>query len=200
MRDVDRLGWIEAVFFASGFAALTYQICWQRLLFASFGIDIVSVTIIVSTFMLGLGVGAIAGGWIADRFPNRLLALFAACEAIIGAFGLGSAVLIRDVGDRFVGYSLPVVAVVNFLLLLIPTALMGATLPMLVAHRVARKGGVGVSVGGLYFANTLGAAIGCLVIGFAWFATFELPTGLRFAAAINLAAAAIVGAAAWRQR
>jgi hypothetical protein len=39
-----------------------YQSCWQRLLFEPVGVDIESVTIIVSTFMLGSGLGALAGG------------------------------------------------------------------------------------------------------------------------------------------
>ena len=45
--------WLLLLFFVSGAAALIYQICWQRLLFESVGVDIESVTIIVSTFMLG---------------------------------------------------------------------------------------------------------------------------------------------------
>src|ERR1700758_4599761 len=79
-----RAHWIALAFFASGFSALTYQIAWQRLLFASFGVDIESVTIIVSTFMLGLGLGALGGGVIGARFPRSLLLLFACCEAGTG--------------------------------------------------------------------------------------------------------------------
>ena len=48
------------LFMISGTAALIYQICWQRLLFEGFGVDMESVTIVVSTFMLGLGLGALA--------------------------------------------------------------------------------------------------------------------------------------------
>ncbi|HEX5866041.1 MAG TPA: fused MFS/spermidine synthase [Casimicrobiaceae bacterium] len=195
-----RITWIELVFFGSGFSALAYQVCWQRVLFASFGIDIESVTIIVSTFMLGLGVGAICGGWVADRYPQRLLGLFACCEAAIGLFGLVSVGLIRQVADWFILAPLPIIASVNFMLLALPTSMMGATLPMLVAHAVRRNGNVGASIGGLYFANTLGAATGCMVVGFFWFHYFELPAAVRAAAAINLLVASIAALVALRTR
>ncbi len=58
-RRVVRL---YAVFFVSGFPALIYQIVWQRALFVIYGLDAVSVTIVVTAFMLGLGLGSLAGG------------------------------------------------------------------------------------------------------------------------------------------
>ena len=54
--------WICAVFLLSGFAALLYQIVWQRALYAIYGINIESVTMIVTAFMLGLGIGSLVGG------------------------------------------------------------------------------------------------------------------------------------------
>jgi len=195
-----RTAWIELIFFGSGFAALAYQLCWQRVLFASFGIDIESVTIIVSTFMLGLGVGAIGGGWAADRYPHRLLSLFACCEAAIGLFGLASVALIRQIADWFVLAPVPVIATVSFIILALPTSMMGATLPMLVAHVVRRNGNVGASIGSLYFANTLGAATGCMVVGFFWFYSFDLPSAVRTAAAVNFLVAITTILAALRTR
>src|SRR5262249_6293057 len=53
---------LYGLFFLSGFAALIYQIVWQRVLFAAFGVNIESVTITVSLFMFGLGVGSLVGG------------------------------------------------------------------------------------------------------------------------------------------
>ena len=50
-----------------GLPALIYQVTWQRVLTLYFGVDIYSTTVTVSTFMLGLGVGSLLGGWIADR-------------------------------------------------------------------------------------------------------------------------------------
>jgi predicted membrane-bound spermidine synthase len=195
---VTTSAWVSLLFFWSGVAALVYQICWQRILFASFGIDIESVTIIVSTFMLGLGCGAIVGGLLADRWPRRVLFLFAGSEAGIGIFGLFSVPLIRALGDALVNSSTAVLATVNFLVLLIPTSMMGATLPMLVAHAARRNANVGVSIGGLYFANTLGAAVGCYMIGFVWLVHYDLSSAVNGAAIINLAVAVVMAAMAWR--
>ncbi|MEO8143274.1 MAG: hypothetical protein ABI654_03585 [Betaproteobacteria bacterium] len=191
---------LAPIFFLSGAAALLYQICWQRMLFVSFGIDIESVTIIVSTFMLGLGAGALAGGWIADRLPARLLLLFAACELGIGLFGLASAPLIRAAGETFVQSPRTVVALVNFALLLMPTSLMGATLPLLVTDAVRRHGGIGVSVGRLYFVNTLGATAGALAVAMGVFRYVDLGTAINSAAAVNFSVAALGGILAWKSR
>ena len=49
---------LNSIFFISGFSALIYQIAWQRILFTAFGVDLESITIIISVFMAGLGIGA----------------------------------------------------------------------------------------------------------------------------------------------
>jgi MFS family permease len=90
---------LTGLFFVSGFASLVYQVSWQRVLFAAFGSDLESVTIVVSAFMLGLGGGALCGGWLADRLPTRALAMFCGCEAGIGLYGLISFALMRWIGD-----------------------------------------------------------------------------------------------------
>ena len=178
--------WLQNLFLLSGVAALAYQVCWQRILFFSFGTDIESITIIVSTFMLGLGLGALTGGWLADRYPKRIIVLFAAAELGIGLFGLASPWLIIWAGDLFIGSGHAATAVTSFALLLVPTSLMGATLPMLVAHFLRVYGNVGLSVGQLYFVNTLGAGIGCLGVGFLAFRFLTLMQVIQLAAAINV--------------
>jgi predicted membrane-bound spermidine synthase len=181
------------LFFLSGIAALVYQVCWQRMLFVAFGVDIESVTIIVSTFMFGLGAGALLGGELADRFPNHLLKMFSIIELTIGIFGVLSHTLILLVGLIAVQGSLPTIAIANFSLLLIPTAMMGATLPILVAYVMQSYKSVGVSVGLLYFANTLGASFGAAATGLLSFYFFGLTATTYAAAAMNI----LVSAAVW---
>ena len=62
-----------ALFFASGFPALIYQIVWQRALFTIYGVNIQSVTVIVTVFMLGLGLGSLAGGKLSSRAGVNVL-------------------------------------------------------------------------------------------------------------------------------
>lgn len=154
--------WIYVLFFISGFPALIYQIVWQRSLFTIYGVNIESVTIVVSAFMLGLGLGSLFGGVISKHPRLPMLAVFGAIELCIGCFGAASLHVFHFAGAHTAGASLPATAVLTFLLVLLPTTLMGATLPVLVTHLVRSSANVGSSVGMLYFVNTLGSAVACL--------------------------------------
>jgi predicted membrane-bound spermidine synthase len=140
--------WIYVLlFFLSGFPALLYQIVWQRTLFTLFGANIESVTLVVTVFMLGLGLGSLAGGTLSSRAGLRLLAAFGAVEVCIGGFGAVSLQLFHGVASYTAGKSLLTTGTVAFSLLLIPTLLMGSTLPLLSEHFVRGTGNVGESVG-----------------------------------------------------
>jgi hypothetical protein len=76
-----------------------YQVLWQRALFAIFGINIESVTMVVTAFMLRLGVGSLGGGILSRKPTRAFLLLFAALEACIGVFGLFSLRLFEILGD-----------------------------------------------------------------------------------------------------
>ena len=150
------------VFLASGFSALLYQVVWQRVLFTIYGTNIESITVVVTAFMLGLGLGSLLGGRI-SRIPARpLLILFGAFELGIGAYGVISLPLFAWVGGATAGIGVAATGFLALLLVLLPTLGMGATLPMLVAHFVGRSGHVGDAVARLYCINTLGAAAGAL--------------------------------------
>src|SRR5690349_17751913 len=156
-----RFRWLCVLFFVSGFPALLYQIVWQRTLFAIYGVNIESVTVVVSAFMLGLGLGSLAGGRI-SRIPGApLLLLFGGAEIGIAAYGIASLPLFHWVAGFTAGAPPVQTGLLAFALVLIPTILMGATLPLLVAHLVKLSGNVGTSVGILYFVNTLGSAAAC---------------------------------------
>ncbi len=150
------------LFFISGFAALIYQIIWQRALFAIYGINVQSITIIVSAFMLGLGLGSICGGYV-SQLNIPLVAAFGVAELGTALFGFCSLHLFNLVAVHTAGTSTLATGVIAFLLLLIPTILMGSTLPILVMYSVRVIPNMGRWTGGLYYVNTLGSAIGCLI-------------------------------------
>jgi spermidine synthase len=195
--------WTRALcvlFFFSGFPALIYQLTWQRALFRIFGVNIESVTIVVTAFMLGLGIGSLAGGWLSKRGGIPLLPLLAVIEVVTGAFGLASLAIFDQVGDVALGLSLPQTAVVTLALVIVPTLLMGATLPVLVGHLVRRSGSVGSSVGLLYYVNTLGAGAACLACTVLLFPFLGMQGAIYVAVAINAAVAAGALTMHWRDR
>ncbi|WP_224242194.1 spermidine synthase family protein [Hyalangium gracile] len=193
-RLMGSTGWLGFLFFLSGMAALVYQVTWQRVLFASFGVNIESVTLIVTIFMFGLGVGSMLGGALSKRYPHALPRLFLLCEVVVGAFGIISLPLIRTVGAAVVNSSLPVAALVISAVLAVPTLMMGATLPILVAHLHQHFQHVGRTVGLLYFVNTLGSAASSYLTSSVLFVLGGQQAAVLCAGVLNL----VVGALAWR--
>src|SRR5215467_5963719 len=180
-----------ALFFLSGFAALLYQVAWQRELFGWYGVDLDSVSTIVSVFMLGLGVGALAGGWLADRFARRRILIFSLVELTMSAFGFFSLDIIDHVGALIGADSLLRLVVLTFLVFIVPTCAMGATLPVLVTELVDITDNVGFSTGTLYFINTLGAAAGALAGGLLLLSLDGLDGVVALAAILNLSISAV---------
>src|SRR5437879_1731567 len=79
-RRREPFPWIHIHFFCSGFPALIYQIVWQRALFGIYGVNIESVTVVVSAFMFGLGLGSRIGGKLSKNSRTPLLVAFAVAE------------------------------------------------------------------------------------------------------------------------
>ena len=183
---------LAGVFFISGFSALIYQIAWQRMLFTSFGVDLTSITIIISIFMAGLGVGAFFGGRIADNLPTKTLHVFCVVEAAICLYGLASVTIIHGINYISTNLSEFWVMAIIFAALLPPTFLMGVTLPLLTAFFNQRIKNIGHSIGTLYFANTLGAACGAFSTGFLFFAMFGIQKTILIACALNFFISALV--------
>ena len=177
------------LFFFSGCPALIYQLTWQRELFLIFGVNVESVTIVVTAFMLGLGLGSLAGGWLSKRRDIPLLLLLAVIELLTGVFGLVSLSIFRTVGDIAVGLSLPMTAAASLALVVVPTLLMGATLPLLVGHLARRSRQTGSAVGLFYYINTLGAATACFICAFLLFPFLGKSGAVYAAAAMNGAVA-----------
>src|ERR1700735_4970135 len=176
---------LSALFFCSGMPALIYQVVWQRALFSLYGVNAESVAVIVSAFMLGLGLGSLLGGWASARFPSYAVVLFGASELGIALFGLVSLKIFHWAAGISAGASLPFTILFGFSLLIFPTVLMGATLPLLVQHLVSRSGRVGSSVALLYFVNTFGSAVACYLCATFLLRDFGQSGSVLIAASVN---------------
>jgi spermidine synthase len=186
----------SAVFFVSGFAALLYQVIWQRMLAVFSGADVHSATLIVTAFMGGLGVGNLAGGHVADRVSPRMsLLLFAAAELLVALFGFFSASLYYGFLYQQLGpidMPSPVIGGVLFVSLLCPTFFMGASLPLLaraLTHGIDRAASV---IGVLYGVNALGAGVGAMVSTWWLLPRFGLDGSVEFGATLNVLCAAVL--------
>lgn len=191
---------IGLLFFLSGAIGLGYEIVWIKILTLHFGNSAWSVSAVVGAFMLGLGLGS----WQAERlsfFSRRPLRVYAYLEIGIALFGLVSIPVFENI-DHLLGAVYHVLEnhfivfilfrlVVAFAVLIIPTFLMGASLPVLVKFFLRMKG-ITQTVGFLYGINTLGAAVGTFLTGF-----FLLPAlGARSSLLVLAAIGVLIGMAA----
>jgi spermidine synthase len=153
-----------------------YELVWTRHLYLFFGSTIHSITTVVAAYMGGLGLGAFVLGRLADRRPTPAR-LYGMLELGIGAFGLVSAWVLDGVGAgylavaRLLGPGPWLAAVIKFgfafTVLLVPTFLMGGTLPALTrAFAGGRLEGYRRQLALFYGVNTLGGVAGCLLAGF----------------------------------
>ncbi|MBP7948177.1 MAG: hypothetical protein KA004_00885 [Verrucomicrobiales bacterium] len=182
-------GWLLfAVFTLSGISALLYQMVWQRALLTIYGSNVESVAMVVTAFMVGLGLGSLAGGVVSGRPGTPLVLLFSLAELGIGLYGWFSLHLFHWVGDLTLGAGSLMTGVLAFALIFIPTLFMGATLPLLVAHQVRQTASVGRSVSWLYFVNTLGAAVGAFLAAFVFLGQFGQSGSVRLAVLFNVIA------------
>lgn len=181
------------LFIASGCSALIYEIVWYQLLQLVIGSTAVSLGVLLATFMGGLCIGSIALPRLASGRQHPLK-IYALVEMGIGVCGLavqfGMPLLDRlyTVGA---GHGLPSIllrAALCGACLLLPTALMGASLPA--AARWVQATPEGVSwLGLLYGGNTIGAVFGCLLAGFYLLRVFDMATATFVAVTINCAVA-----------
>jgi hypothetical protein len=182
-------------FLLSGAAALVYQVSWQRILALGSGASIHSMALIVASFMAGLGIGSEAGGRLSRRLPpHRALFAFAALEILIAVFGAASAWLFHDVlyVRAAALYDRPWSAgLAHFLSLLLPTALMGMSLPFLARGLVRDARLAGRTLGLLYGVNVIGASLGAILAPWVFIRFFGIRGATWLAAGGNLAAAGV---------
>jgi spermidine synthase len=184
------------LFFLSGATALVYELLWVRVLYQSFGSTIQSVTTVVAAYMGGLGLGAWLFGRLGDRHA-RPAALYGRLEIAIGLFGIASPFVLRLAHSLYLSLGLGGSVALRFavaaLVLLVPTTLMGGTLPVLTrAMMEDDRARLKPALGRLYGLNTLGAVVGTALAGFVLIEFVGVRASLWATAALNLA----IGAAA----
>lgn len=160
---------LVGLFFLSGFSALLYQVAWQRLLGLFAGSDIRSITLVTGAYLGGLGVGGLIGAQVADRLDSqRAVRLYAIFNLGIAAFAFLSRLIFYDLlflGLGGLSTSTPLMFVVVFASLLIPTTLMGLSLPLLSRALVRNVGGAAGIIAVLNGVNIFGASMGALIGG-----------------------------------
>jgi spermidine synthase len=195
------LPFIYILFFLSGATGLLYEVVWARMLTQIFGNTTHAIATVLSAFMAGLALGSYVFGRIVDTRRNALLA-YGLLEGGVGLYGLMVPRLFGLTQQAYTflyglaDFSVVVFSLVLFLLcfvvIVIPTALMGATLPVLSRFCVTRFSLLGRRVGDLYAINTLGAVMGCSLTGFFLIAALGLRETVRLGASVNLAIAAVI--------
>jgi predicted membrane-bound spermidine synthase len=192
----NRSVFIYLVFFATGAAALAYEIVWTRWLELLLGTTTHAATAVLAAFMGGLALGGLLFGRLADRVGQRL-ALYGWLEIAIGLYALAFPALLSGATGVYLAIARSVGAnpLTTFwlrfglalVLVLIPTTFMGGTLPILVRHFASRHR-VGRGVAWLYFLNSAGAAIGCALAGFVTIGHFGLTFTSTVAALVSVTA------------
>ncbi len=184
------------LFAGSGCSALIYEIVWYQLLQFVVGSSAVSLGLLLATFMGGLCLGSMALPRILAMRRLHPLRVYADIELGIGFCGILVLIGMPFVSRMYLGalgHGLPAIllrASMCAICLLVPTTLMGASLPA-IAWWVGATPRRASWLGLLYAANTLGAVFGCLAAGFYLLRVFDLATATYVAAAINIAVAAI---------
>ena len=190
------------LFALSGMSGLIYQVIWARQLTLVFGATSPAITTVLVSFMLGLGVGSHAAGRLTWRLGHPLRA-YALIELGIAVYAVAFPFLLElltlahvPVFRLLIETPVALGAVRVFLaaaIMLPPTVLMGASLPVLTRALVRDGSSVGREVGMLYGLNTLGGAAGVYLGTFFLLPSVGLTSGLLSAAALN----GVVGGLAW---
>ena len=189
------------LFFLSGVCGLVYEVVWARQLSLTFGVTIFATSTVLAAYMGGLALGSFTVGRFIDRSPNPLR-VYAILEVGIGllalltplAFGFARTLYLLA-ADALEGHFLLfnlVRVLILFLILMIPTTLMGGTVPAIGRFLMDRKESVGWNVGLLYALNTFGAVLGVLITGFVLIPEFGLTLSTRLAAAGNISIGVIL--------
>ena len=197
---------IFLLFFLSGISGLMYEVVWLRMLARMLGVTIYATATVVAAFMAGLALGSFFLGRRIDR-EKQPLRIYALLELSIGLAALlitvalqASVPLYRTLYE-IAGAGAPAIRVAfAFLALLVPTIMMGGTLPVLTSYLVRTDSGVGRNFSLLYGINTFGAVAGVVLAGFLTIGAFGERATIVMGALLNMGVAALAFLIAARDR
>lgn len=186
---------IYAVFFASGVTALIYEITWMRIFSLILGSTTLAGTLILATFFSGFAIGAWLFGHFVDKHSFALLT-YSIMEIGLGIFGVLSISIFKGIDLLFLilyenlshyGFFFVIVKfLILWICLLIPTILMGGTLPVMSKYLIRRLNTSGDLVGKLYAFNTFGAVFGTVLTAFFMIKALGISKTIMIAALINI--------------
>lgn len=186
------------IFFAfglSGAAALIYEVVWTRSLSTVMGSSTYALSTMLAAFMAGLSVGGWLGGRLSGKI-KRLEKVFGLCELGIGLIGIISIPVINALTPLYVSsfYAFHlsfstfsfVQFIIAFMVMGIPTTLMGLTFPLIIKLFTEGRTDIGRQSGRLYSINTLGAILGSVSAGFLLIPLLGLKGATYTAATLNI--------------
>jgi spermidine synthase len=191
-------GLLLLCFFLSGVAALIYQTAWTRLFSFVFGTSELAVASVLAAYMGGRALGAAVVARLTPRIRRPVL-VYGLLELGIGVSALAVPVLVHTATNLYVAtfgaqgapadegglLSALFYLACSFAILLVPTSLMGATLPLLARHAVQREDQIGRRIAQLYAINTAGAVSGTVVTAFALLPSLGLSNTVWVAVCAN---------------
>lgn len=191
------------IFAVSGFCAMAYEVIWTKLLELIIGPTTYSFTIVLVTFILGLALGSMIFGWLADKSSKTIwLLIFTQITAAFFALGVSQllgnsqlffAKVISNFKDQFALLSV-LKAVILFAFMILPTLCLGATFPLVGKIYTQSISKVGRSIGLAYSINTIGAVLGSFCAGFLLIPLLGKEMSLSLVIALQLLASLIIAA------
>jgi spermidine synthase len=189
------LGLVLMALACSGFAALVYQVAWMRTLSLTIGSSVYAMSLILTAYILGLAIGTTIFSRFVDR-SRHLLSALGTLQVGIGA----AALLVVPVLGKLPVWMVAVVEsnkgsfatlmfvefAIVFLVILIPTVLMGGIFPTAIRICTRRVESVGRSVGNVYAANTVGNIVGAFAGGFLLIPWLGIQRTIAVAVVVNL--------------
>lgn len=185
---------ILAVFFASGFSALVYQVAWVTMLDKVFGITTFAASAVLGAYFGGLALGGYLGGELADRRGG--LRTYGIIELTLGLVALMVPGLLEALTGLYralypfledrLSLLIPARFLLSFAVLVVPATLIGMALPVLVRALTSRYDEIGQKLPRLYGWNTLGSVLGALLTGYIFIGFLGIRWSLYLAVTINI--------------